>query len=264
MKLCSIFSGSSGNCIYVGSEHANILVDAGSSGKKIETGLASIQVDPKKIDGIFITHEHSDHIKGVGIMARRHQIPIYGTVETIHAMLHTKNVGKIPEELIHTIEPDQTISLKDMEINPFSISHDAANPVSYTFSSGGHKVGIATDLGTYDDYIIEHLKESEILLLEANHDIHMLQVGPYPYILKKRILGDKGHLSNDNSGKLICSLLHSKMKHIFLGHLSHENNYPDLAFETVKYELSQCDSPYKNNCTLNVAKRDEPSMMVSV
>ena len=131
MKLCSIFSGSSGNCIYVGSEHANVLVDAGSSGKKIETGLASIQVDPKKIDGIFITHEHSDHIKGVGIMARRHQIPIYGTVETIHAMLHTKNVGKIPEELIHTIEPDQTISLKDMEINPFSISHDAANPVSW-------------------------------------------------------------------------------------------------------------------------------------
>lgn len=264
MKLCSIFSGSSGNCIYVGSEHANILVDAGNSGKKIEAGLDSIQVDPKEIDGIFITHEHLDHIKGVGIMARRYQMPIYGTVETIHAILKTKNIGKIPEELIHAVEPDRTVQLKDMEINPFCISHDAANPVCYTFSSNGHKVGIATDLGTYDEYIIEHLKDSEILLLEANHDINMLQVGPYPYILKKRILGDRGHLSNDNSGKLICSLLHEKMKHIFLGHLSHENNYPELAFETVKYELSQSESPYKNSCKVSVAKRDEPSMLVSV
>lgn len=263
MRLCSISSGSDGNCIYIGGKDANVLVDAGISGKKIEAGLSEIDVDPAKLDGIFITHEHSDHVIGVGVMARRYHIPIYSTVETIYAMLHTKNVGKIPVELVHYIEPDQNVYVKDMEITPFSISHDAVNPVAYTFEEDGHKIGVATDLGTYNDYVVEHLKESEVLLVEANHDVNMLQVGPYPYMLKQRILGKKGHLSNLLSANLLCDLVDDKVKHIILGHLSKENNFPDLAYETVKCELQDRGISCKANF-LSVAKCFETTSVFEI
>lgn len=260
MELCSIASGSSGNCIYVGNDNTKLLVDAGISCKRIEQGLSSIDVNPETLNGIFITHEHSDHIQGVGVMARRYKVPIYATAETLSAMNRLKSLGKIDPSLFHIIEPNQPVVVKDIQVNPFSIPHDAANPVAYTFTSGGHKVGVATDLGNYNDYIVDNLKNSEILLLEANHDINMLQVGAYPYVLKRRILGDRGHLSNDNCGRLINCLLHDKLKHIFLGHLSKENNYPDLAFETVKYEVEQFDSPFKQ-MKIEVANREEPSAL---
>ena len=263
MKLCSISSGSDGNCIYVGDKDTNILVDAGISGKKIEAGLSNIDVDPAKIDGIFITHEHSDHVNGVGVMARRYHIPIYSTVETLYAMFHTKNVGKIPQELLHYVEPDKKIQLKDIEVEPFSISHDAANPLAYTFQSDGHKMGVATDLGTYDEYIVDHLRDSEVLLVEANHDVNMLQVGPYPYTLKQRILGKKGHLSNLLSASLLCELVNDKVKHIILGHLSKENNFPDLAYETVKCELEENGIRCKNNY-LTVAKCFEATTVFEI
>lgn len=263
MRLCSISSGSDGNCIYVGGKDANVLVDAGISGKKIENGLSEIDVDPAKLDGIFITHEHGDHVAGVGVMARRYHIPIYSTVETIYATLHTKNVGKIPEELLNCIEPDQKVFVKGMEVTPFSISHDAVNPVAYTFEEDGHKMGVATDLGTYNDYVVDHLKESEVLLVEANHDVNMLQVGPYPYVLKQRILGKKGHLSNLLSANLLCDLVDDKVKHIILGHLSKENNFPDLAYETVKCELQDRGIPCKPNF-LSVAKCFETTSVFEI
>lgn len=262
--MCSIASGSSGNCVYVGNENTNIIIDAGISGKRIVEGLSGIGVDPSDLDAILITHEHSDHISGLGVMARRYEIPIYATVETIHAILRTKSVGKIKKELFHIVEADSPVDVKDMSITPFSISHDASNPVCYTVSSNEHKIGVATDLGTYDDYIISNLEGCEMLLLEANHDINMLEVGNYPYILKRRILGEKGHLSNDNSGRLIDRLLTSQLKYIFLGHLSKENNYPELAYETVKYELEETKNPYREKCNIMVANRDEPSILVSI
>ena len=228
MKLCSISSGSDGNCIYIGNKETNFLIDAGISGKKIEAGLKDIDVDPEKIDAIFITHEHTDHIAGVGVMARRYGIPIYSTVETIYAMLHTKKVGRISEELLHYVKPDEKVTIKDIEITPFSISHDAANPVAYTFQGAGQKIGIATDL-------------------------NMLQVGSYPYMLKQRILGSKGHLSNMVSANLLCKLLHDKLQHVILGHLSKDNNYPDLAYETVKCELEGNGYACRDNF-LSIAK----------
>lgn len=264
MNLCSIASGSSGNCIYVGNENTKLLVDAGISGKRIEGGLYGIDVDPLKLDGILVTHEHIDHVSGLGVMARRYKVPVYATVETIYAIRRIKSVGRIPDELFCIIEPDKTFEINDIVVNPFSISHDAANPVCYTFCSDGHKAGVATDLGKYDDYIVHQLEGSELLLLEANHDINMLQVGSYPYVLKRRILGDLGHLSNDNSGRLISRLLHEGLKNIFLGHLSKENNYPDLAYETVKYELELSGNPLWKECNIFVAKREEPSVFVSV
>lgn len=264
MNLCSIVSGSSGNCTFVGSKNTKLLIDAGLSCKKIENGLNSIDVHPEDIQGVLITHEHSDHISGLGTLSRRYNIPIYGTAETINSILKIKSVGRISEDLIHYVKPDIKFEINDITVEPFSTSHDAANPVCYTFQADGHKVGMATDLGKYDDYIISKLESSEILLLEANHDVNMLMVGSYPYYLKQRILGDRGHLCNEHSAKLVSRLFHDKLKFITLAHLSKENNYEELAYETVRLELNQLIDDNKAGKLLSVARRDIPSEMLSV
>ena len=264
MNLCSIASGSSGNCTFVGSTQTKLLVDAGISGKRIENGLNSIEVSPQDIQGVLITHEHADHIQGVGVLARRYRTPIYGTAETINSILKINSIGRIPEELLHYVVPDQAFQINDITVEPFSTSHDASNPVCYTFQADGHKIGMATDLGKYDDYIIGKLAGAEILLLEANHDVNMLMVGGYPYYLKQRILGDRGHLSNENSARLICKLFHEKLKHITLAHLSQENNYEELAYETVRIELSSLVDDRSSEAILSVARRDTASDMLSV
>ena len=264
MNLCSIASGSSGNCIYVGNDNTHLLIDVGISKKRIVEGLNEIGIAPETISGILITHEHTDHISGLGVMARGYNIPIYATVETINAILKTKNIGKIDQELFHFIKPDEEFKINDLTIKPFSTPHDASNPVCYTVRDNDGKVGVATDLGKYDDYIISNLEGVQILLLEANHDINMLHVGPYPYYLKQRILGDKGHLSNENSGRLICRLLNDKLKYIFLGHLSKENNFPELAYEAVKIEISNGAKEFEHKVKIAVANRDKPSEFVTV
>lgn len=264
MDFCSIASGSSGNCIFVGTDHTNVLIDAGISGKRVTEGLHVIDRDPKELDAILITHEHSDHIKGLGVLARKYQIPVYTTGGTVDA-LSRMNLGKMPEGIFHEIREDETFSVGDLKIDPFTISHDAAQPVGYRIECDDHSVGIATDLGKYNEYIIENLQNLDALLLEANHDIRMLQVGKYPYYLKQRILGDRGHLSNENAGRLLCRLLHDNMKAIFLGHLSRENNYEELAYETVCSEVTLGDNPYKSrDFKIQVAKRDCISEVITV
>ena len=256
MRLCSIASGSSGNCIYVGSDNTHLLVDVGISGKRVEQGLNSLELTGKDIDGILITHEHSDHIKGLGVIARKHQIPVYATEGTVEALSHM-NLGKMPEGLLHPIETDKMFQLGDIDIHPFQISHDANEPCGYRMENAGKAVAVATDLGTYDDYIVKKLKNLDAVLLEANHDIHMLEVGGYPYPLKRRILGDKGHLSNELSGQLLCDILHDNLKHIMLGHLSKENNYAQLAYETVKLEIQLDPVEYMpQDFDIQVAERD--------
>ena len=266
MRVCAIASGSSGNCVYVGNGETHLLVDAGISGKRIEQALDSIGVGADKIKGILITHEHSDHIQGIGVLARRYGIPIYGTAETLCGMLKGKtSVGKIPEGLLHEVKPGEAIWFEELKIQPHSVSHDAANPVCYTFEAEGKKASLVTDLGMYDDRILEAVKGSEILYLESNHDVNMLLVGAYPYYLKQRILGERGHLSNDSAAKLICEVLHSELRHVILAHLSKENNLPELAFETVRIELQAAATrrglPMPD---LFVAERDVPSKMVEV
>lgn len=263
MKLCSIASGSSGNCIYVGSNQTNLLVDAGISGKRILNGLDEVEIKPDTLQGVLITHEHSDHISGVGVLARKFNVPIYGTFETLDAMRRIKSMGAIPDELFHYINPDETFYINDIEVNPFAISHDASNPVCYTFTANGHKVGIATDLGKYDDYIVSKLSDTEILVLESNHDVNMLMVGNYPYYLKQRVLGEKGHLSNDTAASLICDLMSDKLRYIYLAHLSKENNYDELAYETVYAEMDGRGF-MSSGVKLSVARRDQPSQLVMV
>ena len=260
MKLCSIASGSSGNCIYVANDDTNLLVDAGISKKRIVEGLDSIGVDVADIDGILVTHEHVDHIKSVGVMARAYNVPIYGTYDTLKAIHEYKSTGNIDQSLYRPIKADNVFNIKSLAIRPFATSHDAVDPVCYTFHSNDKKIGVATDLGEYDDYIISNLEGCNVLLLEANYDRNMLQVGPYPYYLKQRIVGNKGHLSNVNTGELLKHIISDKLKYIFLGHLSKENNYPELAYETVKVELED----ELRDSILKVAHRDKPSELVTV
>ena len=265
MRLLSIASGSSGNCIYTGTDQTHILIDAGISAKRIEKGLFEVGLKPSELSGIFITHEHSDHIKGLGVLARKYEIPIYGTEGTLSEIRNVKSLGEYSEDLLIPLRGDVKFALGDMEILPFHIDHDAADPVAYRIQNNGKSVAVATDLGHYDQYIIDHLLDLDALLLESNHDIRMLETGPYPYYLKRRILGDHGHLSNENAGRLLNCILNDKLKHILLGHLSKENNLPELAFETVRLEVDMGDCPYRSSdFYMTVASRDEMSEIITV
>lgn len=265
MRLVSIASGSSGNCIYIGSERTHILIDAGISNKRIEQGLNEIGLKGSELDAVLVTHEHSDHVKGIGVLARKYEIPVYGTKETLEELGGMKSLGEYPRELFMPVRPDVPFSIGDMELSPFSIDHDAANPVAYRVKHGRRSVAVATDMGHFDQYVIEHLQGLDALLIESNHDVNMLETGPYPYYLKRRILGDHGHLSNENAGRLLSLVLHDGLKHILLGHLSKENNYEALAYETVKLEIDQADSPYRSaDFPITVAKRDAMSPIVNL
>ena len=249
----------------MGSDHTTLLVDAGISGKRIEAGLNDIDLCSQDVSGILITHEHADHICGLGVMARRYGIPIYTTLGTKDAILRTPQVGKISEDLFHIINPDEGFRIGDLDISPFSIYHDAAQPVGYRVSYEEKSIAVATDMGHYDDYIVKNLQNLDAILIESNHDVNMLQVGRYPYYLKRRILGDRGHLSNELAGQLLCRILHDNIKNIQLGHLSHENNYEALAYETVCAEITMGDNPYKaSDFQIQVAHRDRISDMVEV
>lgn len=265
MRMCSIASGSSGNCIYVGSDATHLLIDVGISGKKTESGLKDLDISAKDLDGILITHEHADHVSGLGVLARKYQVPLYATRGTIEAVMKMKSMGSIDPQLWVEVREDQRFTIKDMTINPLRISHDAAQPVAYRICYGSRKVAVCTDLGVYNDYTVECLKGLDAILLEANHDVNMLQVGPYPYYLKQRILGSRGHLSNENSGRLLSRILHDGMKHICLGHLSQENNLPELAYEAVCMEITLGENPYKaEDFHIQVARRSEVSPMMEI
>lgn len=265
MRLCSIASGSSGNCIYVGSDHTHLLVDTGISKKRIDEGLNKLGVTGEEINGILITHEHSDHIQGLGVFCRKYGVPVYATKGTIQGIMNYKGLGKFPEGLMREIKADQVFEVGDVKVRPFEISHDANEPTGFRMEHGEKSVAVATDLGVYNDYTIENLKDLNAIVLEANHDVHMLEVGPYPYYLKKRVLGNQGHLSNELSGRLLCEILHDKLKHIVLGHLSKENNYAELAYETVKLEVTMGATPYRGDeIPLMVAARDDISEILCV
>ena len=246
MRLCSIASGSSGNCIYIGDDQTHLLVDTGISKKRIEEGLAKLEIKGDELEGILITHEHVDHIQGLGVFSRKYEIPIYATPGTIAGIRNYKKLGNLPDGLLHEVDIDQPFSLGTLNIDPFAISHDANEPSGYRIDNGKKAVAVATDLGIYDDYTVEHLKDLNAVVLEANHDIHMLEVGPL-------------------SGKLLCDILHDDLQYVVLGHLSKENNYEELAYETVRLEISIGDNPYKgNDIPMMVAKRDQVSDIIAL
>lgn len=263
MKLSAISSGSQGNCILLENKNTSIMVDAGISRKKIEEGLDYYCKSPEDIDGILITHEHSDHIKGLGVFLRKYSIPVYGTEKTINYILEESNIGKVDRELFNVIEAEKRFIINDLEINPMHISHDAVDPVCYKFINGDKSCAVVTDLGEYDYKLAGNLRELDAILIESNHDINMLQTGPYPYILKQRIWGNKGHLSNESCGRLLNDIVSEKLKHIILGHLSKENNYPVLAYEAVRNEINFGKNDFSaEDFDIKVASRVEPSCLV--
>lgn len=236
MKFCTLFSGSSGNSIYISDGATSILIDAGVPGVRIENALKEIGEEPENIKGIFVTHEHSDHIQGIGILARRHGIPIYANEETVCFMKSQGCLKKISDENIRIIERGTAV-IGDLAVSDFPISHDAVNPCGYVVTDGRKKISVATDTGIVTDTIRSAVLGSDAVILEANHDEHMLDAGPYPFVLKQRIKSEKGHLSNDEAAELAAELVRNGTKNIMLGHLSNQNNYPQLAYETVNAKL---------------------------
>ncbi len=265
MRMMSIASGSSGNSIYAGSDHTHIIVDAGVSRKKIENGLKKAEVSPADLDAILITHEHRDHIGGLGVFLRKYPVPVYATPGTIEGIKNTRDLGEFDTGLLHPIKNDEHFLIGDMEIDTMSISHDAADPVAYRFRSGNKKAAVITDLGEYNEQTIDFLRELNIVYIEANHDIRMLESGPYPYELKKRILGKRGHLSNEAGGRLLSSILCGKMEHVFLSHLSRENNMPELALEAVRLEIEMSANEFHgDDFPIDVSGRDEAGMITDI
>lgn len=261
MKFCSLYSGSSGNSIFIASDNAKVLIDAGLAGKKIDDALKHIGEESSSIDGIFITHEHIDHIKGVGVLSRKYDIPIYANDNTWAVM--EKNIGKIKEHNIRIMDRRSSITINDLEIRSFNIPHDAIAPVGYTVSYAGKSASVVTDFGVFTEEIRDNIIDSDIILLESNHDVNMLRMGPYPYKLKLRVLGENGHLSNEDCGSAIVSLLkNDKKKQIVLGHLSGTNNHPDLAYQTVVDVLSANGIRPGDNVILQLASRHNPSEII--
>ncbi|NLX70535.1 MAG: MBL fold metallo-hydrolase [Clostridiales bacterium] len=231
LKVCSLSSGSSGNATYIGTDRANILVDAGLSAKYIIKALKHINISPSDLDAILVSHEHTDHIKGAGVLSRKFNIPVYANQQTWEAM--KDKLGNIKSNNMRIFYTNMDFYIKDINVQSFAIPHDAAEPVGFCFYHGNKKISIATDLGHTNNSIIRTVMDSDLILLESNHDLNMLQEGSYPWPLKKRIMGRYGHLSNEQAGRALVEMLKGKVIYVLLAHLSKDNNFPQLAYETV-------------------------------
>ncbi|MDD9302829.1 MAG: MBL fold metallo-hydrolase [Desulfobacter sp.] len=250
-SLCPLASGSRGNSIFVSTQDTAVLVDAGLSGIETQRRLEAVGQSAEQLKAIIITHEHTDHVKGAGILSRRFDIPVYLTPQTFHAC---KSLGKI--EHLQFFECGTAFEIENIIVNPFSISHDAKDPAGFTLSYNGKKIGIATDLGIATNLVKNHLSLSNLLYLESNHDPEMLVNGGYPWHLKQRIKSRTGHLSNQETRDLVAELLHQDLDHLILAHLSEENNCPDKAAHEVRKGLNG------NDTALYVAGPDRPGKMI--
>lgn len=244
MRFMNIASGSAGNATYVGNDHTHILIDTGISRKRLTEGLKRLDLSWNDITGILITHEHSDHIASLAMVERQRPIPVYATQGTWNA-LTGKGKTESFREMLHAIRRDEDFTIGDISITALPVSHDAAEPVCYRLRDGNSSCAVVTDLGIYDSSLTQQLKDLSVLMIEANHDIRMLETGPYPYPLKRRIAGAKGHLSNESSGRMLSELLHDSLQHVVLGHLSQKNNYRELAQMAVEQEIDASDRPYQ-------------------
>lgn len=260
-RFCSLFSGSSGNSLFVESDTTKLLVDCGESAKKISTALSEIDIDINDINGILITHEHIDHVKSLGTLASKYNLPVYINKETYDALSEQKN--KIKPENINYFDFSKDFLIGDLEIHPFSTPHDAANSCGFNISKGTTKMSIATDLGHITPEILSNLEKSSFILLESNYDPNILKCSSYPYVLKERIAGPNGHLSNQAAGQTISHLMNHGLKTAMLGHLSKENNFPELAYKTVMEEILY-NSKSDNSINLSVATRYKPTPFIEI
>ncbi|GAK03410.1 Zn-dependent hydrolase [Geomicrobium sp. JCM 19037] len=237
MQFSVLASGSTGNAMYVETDKSKILIDAGLSGKKIEELFRSIDRSLSDIDAILVSHEHTDHIKGVGIVARKYNVPVYANEKTWKAM--ESSIGPVNAEQRFHLETGRIATFEDVDIETFGVSHDAADPMFFVFHHEKKKLAIATDMGYVSERIKGTLKEADALVFESNHDTNMLRMGKYPWNVKRRILGDRGHVSNEDSALALSEIITERTKHVYLAHLSLDNNMKDLARMTVEQTLAE-------------------------
>ncbi|WP_053217751.1 MBL fold metallo-hydrolase [Virgibacillus senegalensis] len=237
LSFSVLASGSTGNAFYIATEKEKILVDAGVSGKEMERLLNEVEIDPNSLTKLLVTHEHSDHIKGLGIMARRYQLPVYANEKTWKAM--EGSIGKLELDQKFVFNMEETKSFGDLDVESFGVSHDAAEPMFYTFHHEGKKVALVTDLGYVSERIKKTVENADAYIFEANHDVSMLRMGRYPWNVKRRILGDSGHVSNDDCALALSDIIGDQTKRIYLAHLSKDNNMKELARMSVQNYLNE-------------------------
>lgn len=248
LSVCMLASGSKGNSIFISDGNTAVLLDAGLSGAEIERRLKSRGLSPADLDAILVSHEHGDHIRGVGVLSRRFDLPVYMSRKTARA--GSSRLGKIHDSMIKHFECGAEFAINTLKFRPFSLSHDAEDPAGFTVRQNGTKIGIATDLGIATRMVKTHLKDCSLLILEANHDPEMLMNGPYPWHLKQRVRDRTGHLSNQESKELLAEIRHERLSHVILAHLSETNNTVRKALSVVGEALNHCKT------RLSVARQD--------
>ena len=236
LAVCVLASGSKGNAIYISDGSSAILIDAGLSATEIKRRLKSRGLNPKDLNAIVVTHEHSDHIQAVGVLSRQLKLPIY-----LSRNIEKKASGRNSLHETRTFHSGSTFQINNLAVHPFAVSHDAVDPVGFTIGQNGSRIGVATDLGTVTPHVKEKLKHCHLLILEANHDPDMLINGPYPWYLKRRIRSRSGHLSNGQSKRLLMELQHKGLEHVILAHLSQTNNAPQKVLAEVSEALTRCN-----------------------
>jgi phosphoribosyl 1,2-cyclic phosphodiesterase len=260
MKFCVLASGSKGNATYLESGGTSILIDAGMSGIELQKRLASIGVELSAIDAILVTHEHNDHVQGVGVLSRRAKIPVYANSATFAAA--SKTINKI--YACNEFETGGPFQLRNLEIHPFSISHDTEDPVGFRVSDGNISLGYCTDTGKVSRLMLHRLACCQGLVLESNHDIGMLQSGKYPPYLKQRIRSSQGHLDNIEAATFLHELVHEKLQHVVLAHLSEENNQPEIALQTALDALDSNSHCREKAIRISVASQGFVGELVSL
>ena len=271
LEFCSFASGSSGNCYLVKTENTKLLVDVGITGKRIIAGLDGQGLCCEDLDGILLTHEHTDHVQSIRMIARKAKTAcVVGSEGTLNRVRE-----RVPEGRLITIcggaAVGTDVEIGDIQVIPFSLSHDAAEPVGYSFRTDGRQITIVTDTGCVTEEIFGQIRRADLLVLEANHEVNILKMGPYPYPLKRRILGDEGHLSNDTAGQVLCRMLEERKEKeeedipkVLLAHLSRENNTPQQAYLTVQNILFENGFYVDRDLKLTVILRDEESPLFTV
>jgi len=262
VRFSVLASGSTGNAIYVGTDRTSVLIDVGITGKQAEAALQEVGVNAKDLKAILVTHEHVDHIKGVGVLARRYNIPIYSNRKTWNEL--DGQIGTISEAQRQYFEIGEIREFEDLTVHSFGISHDAAEPMGFCFYHGKKKLSVATDLGYVSDRIKETIKGADAYIFEANHDVDMLRMSQYPWSIKRRILSDVGHLSNETAGDALVDVLGGQAERVYLAHLSKENNMMDLAQLTIKNILEENGLKVGNDVHLRETYPHRPTKLEEV
>ncbi len=257
MKFCVLGSGSKGNCTYISSGKTSILIDAGFSGIEVQRRLAAVGIDFDSLSAILVTHEHNDHIQGVPVLSRKGKMSVYANRATHSAAgKNFKNLYSFEE-----FTTGVSFSFEDFEIHPFSISHDTSDPVGFIVSDGKSSIGYCTDTGTVSRLMHHRLFGCNGIILESNHDPEILNNGPYPPFLKQRVRGNKGHLANIDAATFLKDLVHDRLAHVVLAHISETNNRPDLAFKTVTGILKNGEIRQPD---ISIGTQDKPGKLLQI